>query len=198
MSTVIDASASYSIVAQMLRQALRGGKTVGLPRFRYNKTSFEFVLVIDVVQIAARAEEVEANLRLAGVTAIEDKLQDGVPSTIQTLLAANIKVCTLSPTLEHTHPGAPSHLLTRIAPRRRALHLSDTNIKVCTFSPTLEHLSPIDPPSSKIVFFPQIRHSSPQTSRCLPLVAYPAATFTQKPSHLRSQICSTLSNCLHS
>lgn len=42
--------------------------------------------------IAQRAEEVEADLQLAGVTAIEDKLQDGVPSTIQTLLAANIKV----------------------------------------------------------------------------------------------------------
>jgi len=42
--------------------------------------------------IAESAEEVEANLELTGVTAIEDKLQDGVPATIQTLLAARIKV----------------------------------------------------------------------------------------------------------
>ena len=38
------------------------------------------------------AEEVEADLQLTGVTGIEDKLQDGVPATIQTLLMAGIKV----------------------------------------------------------------------------------------------------------
>lgn len=47
------------------------------------------------MQIAESAEEVEANLELTGVTAIEDKLQDGVPATIQTLLAARIKARSL-------------------------------------------------------------------------------------------------------
>ena len=37
-------------------------------------------------------EEVERDLELVGVSAIEDKLQDGVPAAIQTLLDAGIKV----------------------------------------------------------------------------------------------------------
>jgi len=36
--------------------------------------------------------EVELDLELIGVTAIEDKLQDGVPEAIKTLLDANIRV----------------------------------------------------------------------------------------------------------
>ena len=42
--------------------------------------------------LAAVAGEVEAGLRLVGVTAIEDKLQDGVPEAVATLLDAGIKV----------------------------------------------------------------------------------------------------------
>jgi phospholipid-transporting ATPase len=38
------------------------------------------------------AEEIEQNLNLLGATAIEDKLQDGVPDTIHTLQQAGIKV----------------------------------------------------------------------------------------------------------
>jgi phospholipid-transporting ATPase len=38
------------------------------------------------------AEEIEQNLHLLGATAIEDKLQDGVPDTIHTLQQAGIKV----------------------------------------------------------------------------------------------------------
>lgn len=36
--------------------------------------------------------EVERDLTLVGCTAIEDKLQEGVPAAIHTLLAAGIKV----------------------------------------------------------------------------------------------------------
>ena len=36
-------------------------------------------------------EEIEKDLDLVGVSAIEDKLQDGVPAAIQTLLDAGIK-----------------------------------------------------------------------------------------------------------
>ena len=43
-------------------------------------------------QLAAAAEVVEKDLQLTGITAIEDKLQAGVPATIETLLMAGIKV----------------------------------------------------------------------------------------------------------
>lgn len=42
------------------------------------------------------AEKIERNLRLLGATAIEDKLQDGVPDTIETLLKADIKIWVLT------------------------------------------------------------------------------------------------------
>jgi magnesium-transporting ATPase (P-type) len=44
--------------------------------------------------IAAVAAEVERGLELVGVTAIEDKLQRGVPQAIKMLIAAGIKVWT--------------------------------------------------------------------------------------------------------
>ena len=42
--------------------------------------------------IAEVAEVVERDLELLGVTAIEDKLQEGVPDAIRTLIAAGIRV----------------------------------------------------------------------------------------------------------
>ncbi|NXH13724.1 AT8B5 ATPase, partial [Bucco capensis] len=41
-------------------------------------------------------EEIEKDLMLLGATAIEDKLQDGVPQTIETLTKANIKIWVLT------------------------------------------------------------------------------------------------------
>ncbi len=43
-------------------------------------------------QIGRVADKVEKNLRLLGAAACEDKLQDQVPQTISTLIAAGIKV----------------------------------------------------------------------------------------------------------
>eukprot|EP00975_Prorocentrum_lima_P020014 4211837-Prorocentrum_lima.AAC.1 len=43
-------------------------------------------------KISAAADAAEQNLTLIGATAIEDKLQDGVVDTIETLLAAGIKI----------------------------------------------------------------------------------------------------------
>ena len=43
-------------------------------------------------RIAAEAEKIERGLELVGVTAIEDKLQEGVPQAINSLITANIKV----------------------------------------------------------------------------------------------------------
>ena len=43
-------------------------------------------------RIEAVADELERNLRLLGATAIEDKLQDGVPEAIADLKKAGIKI----------------------------------------------------------------------------------------------------------
>ncbi len=43
-------------------------------------------------RIAAEAEKIERDMELVGVTAIEDKLQEGVPQAINSLITANIKV----------------------------------------------------------------------------------------------------------
>ena len=43
-------------------------------------------------KIEAVSDEIEHDLRLLGATAIEDRLQDGVPETIADLKAAGIKV----------------------------------------------------------------------------------------------------------
>ncbi|KAJ3265848.1 hypothetical protein HDU77_003616 [Chytriomyces hyalinus] len=47
-------------------------------------------------KVALVAEELERNLILLGATAIEDKLQDGVPETIESLRRANIRVWMLT------------------------------------------------------------------------------------------------------
>lgn len=47
-------------------------------------------------KVNALYEEIERDLILIGSTAIEDKLQDGVPCTIQRLLNAGIKIWVLS------------------------------------------------------------------------------------------------------
>lgn len=43
-------------------------------------------------KIEEASNEIEQNLRLLGATAIEDKLQDGVPETIADLKRAGIKI----------------------------------------------------------------------------------------------------------
>lgn len=46
--------------------------------------------------MAAVYEEIEHGMMLVGTTAIEDKLQDGVPDTIANLALANIKIWVLT------------------------------------------------------------------------------------------------------
>ncbi|XP_010209448.1 PREDICTED: phospholipid-transporting ATPase IK [Tinamus guttatus] len=61
---------------------------------RYHEAS---VLLQDRAQELDKLyEEMEQNLQLLGATAIEDKLQDGVPETIQLLKLGNIKVWVLT------------------------------------------------------------------------------------------------------
>ncbi|GMT17548.1 hypothetical protein PFISCL1PPCAC_8845, partial [Pristionchus fissidentatus] len=72
-----------------------------IPQDRYTKWSADFKaasLKIDDRQkaIDACAEEIERELELIGSTAIEDKLQQYVPETIQALMAADIRVWMLT------------------------------------------------------------------------------------------------------
>jgi phospholipid-translocating ATPase len=57
---------------------------------RYN----EAIVALDdrEERIAVVSDEIERDLRLLGATAIEDRLQDGVPETIADLKAAGIKI----------------------------------------------------------------------------------------------------------
>lgn len=47
-------------------------------------------------RLEAAYEKIERNLHLLGASAIEDRLQDGVPETIATLLKAGIKIWVLT------------------------------------------------------------------------------------------------------
>lgn len=47
-------------------------------------------------KLDALYEEIEKDMELIGVTAIEDKLQDGVPQTIANLMLAGIKIWVLT------------------------------------------------------------------------------------------------------
>lgn len=47
-------------------------------------------------KVSAVYEEIETNMILLGATAIEDKLQDGVPEAIATLALAGIKIWVLT------------------------------------------------------------------------------------------------------
>ncbi|KAJ2593864.1 hypothetical protein H4R99_005965 [Coemansia sp. RSA 1722] len=66
-------------------------------------------------QIAAIAAEMECNLRIAGATAIEDKLQERVPDTIAALRAAGIKIWVLTGDKMETaiNIGFAANLLTK-------------------------------------------------------------------------------------
>lgn len=46
--------------------------------------------------VEALFEELEKDLTPIGVTAIEDKLQDGVPETIELLIKSNIRIWVLT------------------------------------------------------------------------------------------------------
>ena len=50
----------------------------------------------DPGEIAAVNSEIESNLTLLGSTAVEDRLQTGVPETLQSLKSAGIKICMIT------------------------------------------------------------------------------------------------------
>lgn len=54
-------------------------------------------------KLNAMYEEVESDMQLLGVTAIEDKLQDGVPKSIANLQSAGIKIWVLTGDKQGNH-----------------------------------------------------------------------------------------------
>ncbi len=75
--------------------------------------------------IAKAAAEIESDLHLIGSTAIEDKLQEGVPAAIQSLLDAGIKVYIpeLSNTTCASNPSVNLVLVLALHQICRLLHL---------------------------------------------------------------------------
>ena len=69
-----------------------------LPRYRAAQTA---ISGRDAAMEAA-AEEIEQGLELVGATAIEDRLQDGVPEAIESLAAAGCKIWMLTGDKEET------------------------------------------------------------------------------------------------
>lgn len=88
------------------RFAGEGLRTLCLAKKEISEDSFQvFKRRLHLASIALEAredkvnaiyEEIEQNLVLIGATAIEDKLQDGVPATIANLAAAGIKIWVMS------------------------------------------------------------------------------------------------------
>uniref|UniRef100_A0A8B9QEQ6 Phospholipid-transporting ATPase n=1 Tax=Apteryx owenii TaxID=8824 RepID=A0A8B9QEQ6_APTOW len=90
---------SLHFAAETLRTLCLASKVVS--EADYSKWSRRYHEASVLLQDRAREldkvyEEMEQNLQLLGATAIEDKLQDGVPETIQLLKLGNIKVWVLT------------------------------------------------------------------------------------------------------
>ncbi|NXH01926.1 AT8B3 ATPase, partial [Loxia leucoptera] len=84
---------------QTLRTLCLASRAVSEPEFRAwsRRHRAAAALLRDRArQLDSLYEEMEQNLQLLGATAIEDKLQDGVPETIQLLKLGNIKVWVLT------------------------------------------------------------------------------------------------------
>jgi len=102
-----DSNYKETTIAQLKEYAVEGLRTLCFAQRKLTDLEFE-KWSTDYYQPASNAindresllaeayEKIEKNLYLLGATAIEDKLQDGVPDTIEILLKANIKVWVLT------------------------------------------------------------------------------------------------------
>eukprot|EP00976_Prorocentrum_cordatum_P109074 1194959-Prorocentrum_minimum.AAC.6 len=75
------------MVADILTKLLPKGPKISLPQ-----KLFTLPLQREVIK-AQLAEEIERDLEVFGATAVEDKLQEGVPETLEQLLRAGLRVC---------------------------------------------------------------------------------------------------------
>src|ERR1700733_13785927 len=73
------------------------------------------------------SEELERDLRLLGATAIEDRLQDGVPETIADLKTAGIKIWVATGDKLETAIGKSNNPLTLIG-KPPCIHLSQIDL----------------------------------------------------------------------
>ncbi|GMF34819.1 unnamed protein product [Phytophthora fragariaefolia] len=107
-----DAAVHAKLVGQLKNYAREGLRTLVLGRRvlsaqeynEYNEAYMEASTSLEdrEAKLDACAEQIEKNMQLLGVTAIEDKLQDGVPSSIFDLAQAGIKVWVLTGDREET------------------------------------------------------------------------------------------------
>lgn len=82
--------------------------------------------------IEHEAEKIEKNLHLLGATAIEDKLQEGVPDTIETLLKADIKIWVLTGDKQETAINI-GYSCKLIEPHMSILVINEDSLDVRTF-----------------------------------------------------------------
>ena len=100
-----------------LRTLLCGSKDLSEEEFQTWKVAHHeaaIALTDREEKLDAIYNEIEKNLHLVGATAIEDKLQDGVPQTIQNILTAGIKLWVLTGDKQETaiNIGYSSNILT--------------------------------------------------------------------------------------
>eukprot|EP00955_Chlamydomonas_euryale_P103587 365507-Chlamydomonas_euryale.AAC.4 len=81
--------ATYETARQRAAAGVAGGESEGESEGRGGGRG----AVVREAALARAAERLESDLELLGVTAVEDKLQDGVPEAIRALREAGIKVC---------------------------------------------------------------------------------------------------------
>ena len=95
-------------------------------------------------RIAAEAEKIERGLELVGVTAIEDKLQEGVPQAINSLILANIKVFE-PPNGSPTHEGSARFTVCKALPHSWLLGRHCLGQVIQTMDGNIEHSLSFEP-----------------------------------------------------
>lgn len=91
-----------------------------------------YFTIYDLEKLDAVENEIEHSLKLIGATAIEDKLQDGVPEAIAKLLQADINVWVLTGDKQETaiNIGYSSRLIVQGA---QMIILNENSLDVCVF-----------------------------------------------------------------
>lgn len=84
-------------------------------------------------KLADAANLIENNLVLLGATAIEDKLQDGVPETIQALLEADIRMWMLTGDKQETAINI-GHACRLLSPNMELLIMNEDSLDVSCYS----------------------------------------------------------------
>lgn len=103
------------------------------------------------------AELIETDMILLGATAIEDKLQEGVPDTIHTLQQANIKVWVLTGDRQETaiNIGYSCKLLTE----DMDLFICNKDDHISTETFLAQKLSQLDQDASKDTDIPFVKYN---------------------------------------